>query len=74
MHRTPFFTLTSLRRLSVRALAGAVVCAAPLPRYTAADGLAISGTPPNSATVGQTYSFTPHVSDPKKKLSFHDLG
>jgi hypothetical protein len=68
MHRTPFFTLTSLRRLSIRALAGAVLCGATA---AYADGLAISGTPANSATVGQAYSFTPHVSDPsKKKLYF----
>ena len=73
MHRTPFFTLTSLRRLSVRALAGAVVCgcAAAAHATTAADGLAISGSPPRSVTVGQTYSFTPTTANPKKRtLSF----
>jgi hypothetical protein len=70
MHRTPFFTLTSLRRLSIRALAGAVVYGATA-AYAAADGLAISGTPASSATVGHAYSFTPHVSDPlNKKLHF----
>ena len=48
MYRAPFFTRTSLRRLSVRALAGAVVCvgAAAAHATTAADGLAISGSPP----------------------------
>jgi hypothetical protein len=73
MHRTPFFTLTSLRRLSIRALAGAVVCgcAAAAHATTAADGLAIAGSPPRSVTVGQAYSFTPTVSNPKKRtLSF----
>jgi Putative Ig domain len=70
MNRAPFSTRTSLRRLSVRALAGAVVCGATA-AYAAADGLAISGTPANSATVGQAYSFTPHVSNPlNKKLYF----
>jgi hypothetical protein len=70
MDRTPFFTLTSLRRLSIRALAGAVVYGATA-AYAAADGLAISGTPASSATVGHAYSFTPHVSDPlNKKLHF----
>jgi hypothetical protein len=73
MDRTPFFTLTSLRRLSVRALAGAVLCgcAAAAHATTAADGLAISGSPPRSVTVGQTYSFTPTIANPKKRtLSF----
>jgi hypothetical protein len=71
MNRAPFSTRTSLRRLSVRALAGAVVCFGAAAAYAAADGLAISGTPANSATVGHAYSFTPHVSDPlSKKLHF----
>jgi putative Ig domain-containing protein len=69
-----FFTRTSLRRLSVRVLAGAAVCvgattAAHASR--AADGLAIYGSPPQSATVGQAYSFIPTVSNPKNRtLSF----
>jgi hypothetical protein len=73
MHRTPFFTLTSLRRLSIRALTGAVlcICAAAAQATTAADGLSISGSPPRSVTVGQTYSFTPTTANPKKRtLSF----
>jgi hypothetical protein len=77
MHRTPFFTLTSLRRLSIRALAGAVVCvcAAAAHATTAADGLAIAGSPPRSVTVGQTYSFTPTTANPKKRhVSFGILG
>src|SRR5215469_4849167 len=38
----------------------------------AADKPAISGSPPTSATVGQTYSFTPTVSNPAKlALSFN---
>jgi hypothetical protein len=77
MHRTPFFTLTSLRRLSVRALAGALagVCAAAAHATTASDGLAISGSPPRSVTVGQAYSFTPTTANPKKRhVSFGILG
>ena len=73
MDRTPFFTLTSLRRLSVRALAGALVCvcAAAAHATTTADGLSISGSPPRSITIGQTYSFTPTIANPKKRtLSF----
>jgi Putative Ig domain len=79
MFHAPFFTPTffiptSLRRLSIRVLAGAIVCAVvcgATAAYAAADGLAISGTPANSATVGQAYSFTPHVSNPlNKKLYF----
>jgi hypothetical protein len=62
-----FFTPTSLRRLSVRALASAVLCfsAAAAHANTAVDGLGISGSPPQSVTVGQAYSFTPTVSNPK---------
>ena len=77
MHRTPFFTVTSLRRLSIRALAGALVCvcAAAAHATTAADGLAISGSPPRSVTVGQTYSFTPTTANPKKRhVSFGIVG
>ena len=74
MHRAPFFTRTSLRRLSLRALIGAAVCVgAATAAYAsrAADGLAIWGSPPQTATVGQTYSFTPIVVNPKKRtLSF----
>src|SRR3984885_13863393 len=69
MYRAPFFTLTSVRRLSVRALAGAVVCfgAAAAHATTAADGLSISGSPPQSVTVGQAYSFTPTTANPKRR-------
>jgi Putative Ig domain len=69
MNRAPFFTRTSLRRLSVRALAGAVLCfgAAAAHASTAADGLSISGPALQSASVGQLYSFTPTVSDPSKR-------
>jgi hypothetical protein len=31
------------------------------------DGLAISGSPPTNAAMGQTYSFTPMVSNPSKR-------
>jgi hypothetical protein len=69
MYRAPFFTRTSLRRLSVRALAGAAVCfgAAAVHATTTADGLSISGSPPQSVTVGQAYSFTPTTANPKKR-------
>ncbi len=69
MYRAPFSTRTSLRRLSVRAFAGAVLCfgAAAAHASTAADGLSISGSPPQSVTVGQTYSFTPTTANPKKR-------
>ncbi|HSY46413.1 MAG TPA: putative Ig domain-containing protein, partial [Steroidobacteraceae bacterium] len=74
MYLTQFFTRTSFRRLSIRALAGAVlcVCAAAAHAYShTADGLSIYGSPPQSATVGQTYSFTPTTANPgKRTLSF----
>jgi hypothetical protein len=75
MYLTQFFTRTSFRRLSIRALAGAVIClgaATAAHASTAADGLSISGSPPQNATVGQTYSFTPTTANPKKRtLTFH---
>jgi hypothetical protein len=73
MYLTQFFTRTSFRRLSIRALAGAVVClgAATAAQAHPTDALAISGTPASSANVGQAYSFTPQVSNPlDKKLYF----
>jgi hypothetical protein len=78
MYLTQFFTRTSFRRLSIRALAGAVVClgaATAAHAYTAADGLSISGSPPQSVTVGQTYSFTPTSVNPRKRyFSFGIVG
>ena len=64
-----FFTCKPLRHLL---LAGAVCGAATAAHATtAADGLAISGSPPHSVTVGQAYSFTPTIANPKKRtLSF----
>lgn len=74
MYRAPFFTTTSLSRLSIRALAGAALCvgaATAAHATTTADGLSISGSPPRSVTVGQAYSFTPTTANPKKRtLSF----
>ena len=69
MYLTQFFTRTSFRRLSIRALAGAVVCLGATAAHanTAADGLSISGSPPQSVTVGQTYSFTPTAVNPRKR-------
>jgi hypothetical protein len=70
-----FFTPTSLQRLAVRVLAGAVLCfgaATAAHASRAADGLSISGSPPQSATVGQTYSFTPTTANPNgRTLTFH---
>jgi hypothetical protein len=64
-----------LRRLSFRVLAGAVLCfgaATAAHASRAADGLSISGSPPQTATVGQTYSFTPTTANPKgRTLTFH---
>ena len=75
MYLTQFFTRTSFRRQAIRALAGAVIClgaATAAHASTAADGLSISGSPPQNATVGQTYSFTPTTANPKKRtLTFH---
>jgi hypothetical protein len=74
MYLTQFFTRTSFRRLSIRALAGAAVCigaATAAHASRAADGLAIWGSPPQNATVGQTYSFTPTTANPKgRTLTF----
>jgi hypothetical protein len=78
MYLTQFFTRTSFRRLSIRALAGAVICigaATAAHASTAADGLSISGSPPQSVTVGQTYSFTPTSVNPRKRyFSFGIVG
>jgi hypothetical protein len=78
MYLTQFFTHTSFRRLSIRALAGAVVClgaATAAHANTAVDGLSISGSPPQSVTVGQTYSFTPTAVNPRKRyVSFGIVG
>jgi len=77
MYRAPFFTRTSLRRLSGRALAAAAVCVGTAAAHanTAADGLAIYGSPPQSVMVGQTYSFTPTAANPRKRyFSFGIVG
>lgn len=71
MDRAPFFTRKQLGRFFFRALAGAVVCGSAAAAHASGDGLAISGSPPENATVGQAYSFTPTVSDPSRRaLSF----
>jgi len=79
MYRAPFFTRTSLRRLSVRALAAASICvgAAAAHATTAADGLSISGAPASRvlvATVGQPFSFTPTVRNPSNRPLFFCWG
>ena len=59
-----------VRHLSLCALTVSIICAAGASN-AASDGLAISGSPPTRATVGQSYSFTPTVSDPAgRALSF----
>ena len=75
MHRAPFFTRTSLGRLSVLALTAAAVCigAAAAHATTAADGLSISGAPASRvlvATVGQPFSFRPTVTNPGNRPLF----
>ncbi len=62
-----WLTRASTRQLVLGALALSAAAACPLSRATISDGLAISGSPPKSATVGQSYSFTPTVSDPTKR-------
>jgi Putative Ig domain len=71
MDRALFFTRKQLRHHFFCALASAIVCAASAVAHASGDGLAISGSPSASATVGAGYSFTPTVSDPSKRgLSF----
>jgi Putative Ig domain len=71
MDRALFFTRKPLRRHFFCALASAIICAATAAAHASGDGLAISGSPSESATIGESYSFTPTVSDPsKRELSF----
>jgi len=64
MHRVSVSASAGLRRLLVRTVSLAALCAAAMAH--ASDGLKISGSPPTTATVGKSYSFTPTVSDPSK--------
>jgi hypothetical protein len=57
MHLGLFFTRAQLRRVLVRAVAGAALCAAAAAH--AASAPTISGTPPSAVTAGSTYSFQP---------------
>jgi hypothetical protein len=66
MHRSLLSTRARLPGFWVRALGGAVACAAAAAAY-ATDDLKISGSPPETARVGTAYSFTPSVSDPSKR-------
>jgi len=65
MHRVSFSASAQLRRLLIRTAAVAVLATTVIAH--AADGLKISGTPPTSAPIGKSYSFTPTVSDPSKR-------
>jgi Putative Ig domain len=66
MDRAANFSWAPLRAVLVRTCAVIVMAGAAL-AHAAGDGLAISGTPPSSATVGKAYSFTPTVTNPAKK-------
>jgi hypothetical protein len=66
MDRASNFSWAPLRAVLVRTCAVIVMGGAAL-AHAASDGLAISGTPPSSATVGKAYSFTPTVTNPAKK-------
>jgi hypothetical protein len=66
MDRASIFSWAPLRAVLVRTCAVLVMGGVAL-AHAAGDGLAISGTPPSSATVGKAYSFTPTVTNPAKK-------
>jgi Putative Ig domain len=65
MDRVSFCASAQLRRLVVHTVSVATLCAAAAAH--ASDGLAISGSPPTTAMIGKSYSFTPTVSDPSKR-------
>ena len=60
------FARAPLHRVLLCALAAVAACVATAAQASG-DGLAISGAPPSSISVGQTLSFTPTVSDPSKR-------
>jgi hypothetical protein len=66
MDRASIFAWAALRTVLVRTCAVIVMGGVAL-AHAAGDGLAISGSPPESATVGKAYSFTPTVTNPAKK-------
>ena len=66
MTRAPFLSHAPLSKLLLRT-ATLIVLGAAATAQASGDGLAISGTPPTSATMGQWYTFTPTVSDPSKR-------
>ena len=68
MDRALVIWRTRLHRSTCHALAGALLCAlAVTADATTGDGLAISGSPASKAWAGQSYSFVPTVSNPKKR-------
>ena len=72
MSRAPSISRAPLSELVLRTACIIILGAAAATAQAAGDGLAISGTPSTSATMGQWYSFTPRVSDPSKRaLQFH---
>jgi hypothetical protein len=64
MHPASFFARAPLRGLLIRALAGIALMGAATSYAATSDGLAISGTPPASATVGQYWTFQSSVYNP----------
>jgi hypothetical protein len=66
MDRASIFAWAALRTVLVRTCAVVVMGGVAL-AHAASDGLAISGSPSASATVGKAYSFTPTVTNPAKK-------
>jgi hypothetical protein len=67
MLKVSWLTRASVRQVLLGAVALAVAAVCSVSRASTSDGLAISGSPSRSATVGQAYSFQPTVSDPTKR-------
>src|SRR6516165_4322774 len=65
MNRDPFFSRALLSQLLLRTVT-VILLGAAATAHATTDGPAISGTPLTQATMGQTYSFTPTVSNPAK--------
>src|SRR6516165_2705815 len=65
MNRDPFFSRALLSQLLLRTVT-VILLGAAATAHATTDGPAISGTPLTQAVMGQTYSFTPTVSNPAK--------
>jgi hypothetical protein len=71
MNRATFFPRAPLGELLLRT-ATVIFLSAAATAHATIDGLAISGTPPTVATMGQAYAFTPALANPaKRSLQFH---